>query len=155
MQNGTKDDPAIPNVDLDLRGQLNIKQAAYILKNSALHIGIDSLPVHIASFYDRPIIALYPNMYPAQSRPYWNRKNTPVLIEPHRNGLKPSYSTDENPKTVNMIFPEQIARAVLAHFNCDEGFTQETLFIGPLYHQFAVELVPDFILPRDKFNDGI
>lgn len=155
VQVGTKEDPAIPNVDLDVRGQINVKQTAYIIKNSSLHVGMDSLPVHIASMYDIPIVALYPNMYSGQSKPYWNKKNKPVLIESHRNGLKPSYSANESPKTVNMIFPEKIAKSVLDHFGGKDNITQETLFIGPLYHHFSIELVPDFVISRDQFNDGI
>jgi hypothetical protein len=142
-QIGGPEDPRLENVDGCFLN-LNFKQSAYLIKRSRLHLGIDSLPVHIASKYDIPIVALYSHTYAANAYPYWSSKENIVLIESDKNGNKPSFSYQENPKTIRTIKPETIAQSVLNLLKIDEQINFNTLRIGSNYHIPFVEIVPNF-----------
>lgn len=156
VQIGTKDEPQINGVDLDLRGKTTINQMAFIIKNAICHIGVDSFPMHLAGFYNIPCVGLYPNMLSSQSRPYWGDSKRQILLEPDRKGLKPSYSAHENPKTINSIMPEKIANSVLKLFNSKSEIPVKTLHIGEFYKKNLIEIIPSdnnysptFKLPKE------
>jgi hypothetical protein len=142
-QIGGPEDPKLENVD-DSFLNLNFKQSSYIIKNSKLHLGIDSLPVHIASMYDIPIIALYSHTYAANAYPYWSSKNKIILIESEKGENKPSFSYQEFPKTIRTIKPEAIAQSVLNLLSIDFKINFKTLMIGNYYHVPFLEIVPNF-----------
>jgi hypothetical protein len=142
-QIGGPEDPKLENVDGRFLN-LNFKQSAYLIKKSKLHFGIDSLPVHIASIYDIPIVALYSHTYAANAYPYWSSKENVTLIESDKNGIKPSFSYQENPKTIRNIKPENVAQAVLDSLKIKEKINFNTLRIGSHYHIKVVEIVPNF-----------
>ena len=73
---------------------------AYVIENSLLHLGIDSLPMHMASLYDKKIVALFSNLYIENASPIWNRKNQIKLFSPDFSEEKPSFRFDENIKRV-------------------------------------------------------
>ena len=52
-----------------------LKQSAYIIKNALAHVGIDSVPVHIASALDRPVVGIYSHTYASTCEPLWNEKS--------------------------------------------------------------------------------
>ena len=53
-----------------LNGQTDYNNVAYIIRNSLLHLGVDSFPIHMASAMQKKIVGLYCNMYKEQSCPY-------------------------------------------------------------------------------------
>lgn len=120
------------------------KQSFYLIKNSLLHVGIDSLPVHIASAYGIPTISLYSHIYASHAKPYWNQDKATVF-ESEKNGNKPSYSYSENPKTIRSIKPEWIAQAILDKLNINFKIPFETKKIGSMYHIPVIEVVPNFM----------
>ena len=143
IQVGSSENPKLINVDGVLIN-LNLKQSSYILKNSLLHVGIDSLPVHIASMYNIPIVALYSNVNLKNSQPYWSDKNKIILLESDKKENKPSYSPQESPKTIRTIKPEDIANSILKLLNINNTINFKTLDIGCHYHIPVVEVVPNF-----------
>jgi hypothetical protein len=134
-----------------LMGQTNFNQTAYIINNSLLHFGVDSFPIHIASYFDKKIVALYCNMYASQSKPYWSTSKNIKLIQADLNGKKPSYAAEENPKTINNIKPEEIANAILDLLNINNTINQKTTFIGDKYGTVLLESIPSIILPPNIF----
>ena len=70
-----------------------------------LHIGADSFATHIASGFKKKIVCIYSNNYAQAVRPYFGDSNQHVLIEPDRTERKPSFSAEENPKSINEIPP--------------------------------------------------
>jgi hypothetical protein len=134
-----------------LMGQTNFNQTAYIINNSLLHFGVDSFPIHMASHFDKKIVALYCNMYASQSKPYWSTSKNIKLIQADLNGKKPSYAAEENPKTINNIKPEEIANSILELLNIDTTINQKTTFIGDKYGTLLLESVPSIILPPNIF----
>ena len=145
---GIHEDPPVKNCDRDLRGKCNINQSAYIIKNSLLHFGVDSFLIHLSSYYDTALVGLYSNMYPQQSGPYWGSKDNQALIESPKGGNRPSYAAQENPKTINLIKPEEISSAILNLLNLNDNLgTYKTLSIGKYYNQDSIEIVPNFYNP--------
>jgi hypothetical protein len=142
-QIGGPQDPPLENADGRFLN-LTYKQSAYLLKKSSLHIGIDSLPIHIASSYDIPIVALYSHIYPSNAYPYWSSSEKIILLESDKKGNKPSFAYQEQPKTIRTIKPEDIANSVLQLLNIEDNINFKTLKIGSHYHIPIVEVVPNF-----------
>jgi hypothetical protein len=141
VQIGVKDDKAINNT-LNLCGQTNISQAAYIIKNSIMHVGADSFAAHIASGYDKKILALYSNNNINNVKPYWTKPEDMVLLSPKIN-KKPQYSVNEFPKSINNIKPEDIAEGILKLLNISHGNLPKTVYIGNEYINKTLEIIPD------------
>lgn len=129
-----------------LVGKTTINQLAYIIKNSKLVFGPDSLSLHLAGHYNVPFVGLYPNMFHEQSQPYFGNKLQQICLEPLRKGLKPSYSAVEQPKTINWIKPETIAAHVLSLLGLGESVFPQSLFFGQYYTRKIIENVPDQVV---------
>lgn len=129
---------------INLSGKTNYNQSAYIIKKAILHLGIDSFGVHIASGYDKKIVALYNVMSPSNSGPYWSKKEDVIILEPDRKpGEKCSYSPVENPKTINKIKPEKIAESVCKLLQINFDYSFKTVHVGKNFHNKKIELVPE------------
>lgn len=145
---GAKDDKPINN-SIYLCGQTKIAQAAYIIKNSLMHIGADSFASHIASGYGKKIVALYSNNNINNVKPYWTKPEDMILLEPKIN-KKPQYSVNEIPKSINNIKPEDIAKSVLNLLNIKYINLPETIHIGSEYLNKTFEIIPDKPLDLSK-----
>jgi hypothetical protein len=144
VQVGVAEDPLIPFA-YDLRGKTNLKQLAYLISKSSLLLGIDSFPLHLAGFFRVPFVGLYSNMYKEHSTPYWRDESNSVLLESHRKGLKPSYSSQEDPKTINMISPDTIAGRVLDLLGVEHELNSvDSFHIGDKFHTTDIEIIPNF-----------
>jgi hypothetical protein len=152
-QIGGPQDPRLLNVD-DAYLNTNYKQSAFLIKNSKLHIGIDSLPIHIASMYDIPIVALYSHIYPSNAYPFWSSKDKVCILESDKKGNKPSFSYQEHPKTIRTIKPEEVANSALKLLNINQ-INFNTLYIGSHYHIPIVEVVPNFRGNLEDQKDNI
>ena len=118
VQIGGKDEKPLENC-YHLQGKTNINQAAYIIKRSIMHFGADSFGIHVASNYDKPIVALYSNSRPENAGPYFNSNGKIKIFEIDKKDRKPSYSAQESPKTINEIDPIQVANSILSILNLD------------------------------------
>lgn len=142
---GVPSDQSVSGVDLDLRGKTNIKQLAYIIKNSSLYLGIDSLSTHLAGYYDKKIVALYSYCYAQNCAPVWGNDQNKSLIEVDwaKYG-KPSFSPKEDKKKINTIMPEVISKAALDKLGVSNDLDKvKTLHIGKSYHTPIIELIPN------------
>ena len=120
----------------------SLKQSAYIIERALAHVGIDSVPVHIASALDIPVVGIYSHTYANTCNPLWNNKSKAITIESDRGGKKPSFSLEEHPKTINFIKPEKIAQAVLDVLNIKQTISHKTLYTGHNYTSNFVEVIP-------------
>lgn len=141
IQIGSGKEPIIKNADRFAKTN-SIKQSAYIIKNGIMHVGTDSLPVHIASSFKKKIVSIYSHTYSATCNPIWGDPEDSITIESRRDGRKPSFSLKESPKTINQIEPEQIADAILKNLN-EASSGRETLFIGSNYKNKITHIIPD------------
>lgn len=142
---GLESDQSVAGVDLDLRGKTSVRQLAYLIKNSSLYLGIDSLSTHLAGYYDIKIVALYSYCFVQNCFPIWGRRHNRSLIEVDWSEQgKPSFSLIENKKNINTIKPEVIAKAALNHLGVANDLDLvKTLFIGAEYHNPTIEVIPD------------
>lgn len=131
-------------------GQTNIRQAAYLIKNAIMHVGTDSFAAHIASGFDKKIVALYSNNNINNVKPYWTKENDMVLLEPERSN-KPSYSAQENPKSIDTIKPEKIAQGILKLLNIQNKINLiDTIYLGKLFNNKLFHIVPDHVVQRSQ-----
>lgn len=142
-QIGGGDDPQLPFVDKSFLG-FTRKQTSFIVKNSSLHFGIDSFPVHQASVFDVPIVVLYSHIYPSHANPYWSTSSKVRILEADRGGRKPSYTYHEKPKSINTIKPEEVVKSVCELLNIPYTKSINTKFIGEQYSQAVIEIIPNF-----------
>jgi len=95
VQIGAKGEGDI-NGCLHTQGQTSIAQCSYIVKNSMLHVGVDSFAAHIASGFGKKIVCLYSNSNINNVKPFWTKNEDCILIEPDRKGKKPIYSLNHS-----------------------------------------------------------
>jgi len=142
IQIGAKEDRPI-NGTISVSGQTTISQAAFLIKKSIMHLGADSFAVHIASGFNKKIVALYSNNNIENVKPYWSNEKDVCLISPIFKTSKPSYSLGENPKNINNIKPEEIAVSILNLLNIKHNINQKTIYFGPDYNNKTLEVIPD------------
>ena len=154
LQIGGKDDPQISNT-IDLRGKTNFHHTAYLIRRASLLIGNDSCNMHIASGMNTPLIGLYGSTCPKNHGPYFGDKSKQIILESNRKGNKPSFVVNENPKTINLIEPEKVAQSILDLLHIDHKIDRETLFIGPQYTNFVIEVIMDTVVKADFFKGAV
>lgn len=144
---GAPEDFLVKHV-LDLRGKTTIHQSHFIIKNALLHMGSDSCLVHIAGANNVPVVGLYGSTSIDNHGPFWKNEEKSIFLESHRFGNKPSFASQEAPKTINLIRPEEIANAVLKILNIKEDPGINSLYIGPIYNHTLIEAIPDSPFPE-------
>ena len=95
VQVGVKGDPLCLRADSSLLEATSFRQMFHVIKNSSLHLGVDSLGVHVASALDIPCVGLYSNMLSSQSGPLWHKNSDFTCINSDKKNNKPSYATVE------------------------------------------------------------
>ena len=141
LQIGGKEEPRLDHC-VYVAGQSSYNQSAYLIRRGLLHLGVDSLSIHIASGLNKKIVGLYCNMYLQNSRPYWSNDDDVILLEADRKGDKPTFAVEEHPKSINTIFPEVIAKSVCDLLNLDFSAKYKTVYIGENYPSKTYEMVP-------------
>ncbi len=154
IQVGTNKETKILNT-ADIRGQTTINQLAYLIKGASLHLGPDSLCTHLASSFDVPLVGIFSNMMPSVSGPAFGNKDKQICITSYNrtgNG-KPSYSPQESPKSINLIRPEEISKAVLGLLNIKTDSIYETVYIGKRFNsQRLNDFVPNQVITPPNKN---
>jgi hypothetical protein len=148
VQIGSKEDKVLNGV-INLCGQTNINQTAFILNNSSLHLGNDSFAIHMASAFNIPCVGLYGITYPNIAGPYWNKKNSTCLTPEN---FKASFNPSETPKKINSIKPEIVIESINnLLFQKNEKINLKTKFIGSRYLNPVLEVFPDQVVPPNLF----
>lgn len=131
---------------VNLIGQTTLGQAAFLLKRSLLHFGADSWMAHFCGAEDVPLVTLFGNTTIANHSPYFFNKDKTAFLESHRNSQKATFAREENPKTIDFIYPEEAARAICQLLNLNFECKYKTLSIGPAYQSRVVESCNDFVV---------
>jgi ADP-heptose:LPS heptosyltransferase len=123
VQVGTEESPLIEGT-LDLRGKTNVNELAAIIKNSCLHVGIDSFPMHVAAWNSVPVVAIFGSSYANSTGPYTKKeaekKQKFILLESeNRLGCdkacyKSTCKVNKNMPCVNEIDSYEIFQACVA-----------------------------------------
>lgn len=151
VQVGTKDEKPLNGV-INLLGQTNINQLAYIIENNILHFGADSLCVHLSSYFNKLIVSLYSISNPNVAGPHFGDKNKHVLLKGYERigNKKPSYSQVESPKSIDQIKPEEIAGAILKLLDIEYSNLPESIYFGQDFNARSFEVVPDEIIDANS-----
>lgn len=145
LQLGDRGSKPLPNC-LSAIGLTNRNQEAYLIRNGLLHLGIDNFLSQLAGSYNKKQVCLYGNSYSKDVRPYWGTDRNTTILESHRNGKKPSFSSVENPKTINLILPEDIAKAVCEFLGLDFDYKYKTIEFGGNYFNRIIETLPNQVV---------
>jgi hypothetical protein len=152
VQIGGKDDPALPGCYYTC-GQTSIGQAAHIIHHGLLNLSVDSFSTHFASYFKKKIVCLYSNNYISAVKPFWTEDENCVLLEPDRpEGHKPSFSAFENPKSINRIKPEVIAKSVCDLLGIEFTYPFETIDVGINYQNRTIESVPNHVVDISRLG---
>jgi glycosyl transferase family 9 (putative heptosyltransferase) len=155
IQIGDNSDPSIPKA-VDFRGKTTIHQTAYILEHASLLIGNDSCNVHIASYFDIPIVALYGSTTIENHGPSFSSPEKIRLLAADLGKNKPSYSTEEYPKTINSIKPELVAQKALELLGKDiSAITRQSLFFGHQYNFAALDILPNCLIDPNYIKEAV
>ena len=80
---------------------------------------------------------MFGNSYYEQFKPYWSSENDVTVLKGYKS--KPSFNGAENPKSIDSIYPEKIAAAVLSNLGKPHSFPFNTLRVGPFYKNRRIE----------------
>lgn len=152
IQVGGQDDEALKFCN-NLQGKTNIQQTAYILSNSLLHLSNDTFSAHVAGAMDIPLVTIYGSTTVANHSPYFYDKTKTTFLEADRNGHRASYASEEQPRMVDRIKPEDIANAALKIF--ETSVSRKSLKMGEFYPTYIVEYIPDHVIAPSYLAGGV
>jgi len=92
-------------------GKTNYHSLAYLIKNCTLHLGFDSLPIHLASFFQKKIVGIYP-WYAKNCGPYFSNERDIEILEPDFSVIKPCFNIVDEFDLINKILPLDIYKSV-------------------------------------------
>lgn len=150
---GGKDDPALPNV-LDLRGKTSWGQTAYIIKNSLLFLGGDSVCGHFSAHFNIPSIILWGGTLPQTCSTNWNQDKIININPVTRFGCETACHLAEcirPQKCINSITPYSILEKVSSIIGQKFVTSIEILHRGDISKVAIVEWVP-LTLNQETFN---
>ena len=154
VQIGDPNDMPINNC-IHIMGQTNVSQLAYVIRRGILHFGVDSLPTHLASYFQKKIVGIYSYSLPQQSGPYWSRPEDVVILEADKKGNKPSYNHNESPKSINRVKPEDIVNAILKLLRIDEKEQTKTVFMGSAFNKPRIDVIPNSIVAPKSYQNSL
>lgn len=150
VQMGTKDDPAIPGCH-HIMGKDNIHQASYLIRNALLHLGNDSIWGHRAGFLGTPLVQPWGPTDPANHSSLEHDPEKTAFLVSHRWGKHATFASQENPMSIALVDPYDMARAVLRLLKIEHSIKEKTLMVGPSFNAAMLELIPN-VVPAPDFN---
>lgn len=113
IQVGSTNDQKYQNIDNSYLGKTSYNSLAYLIKHTQLHLGFDSLPIHLASHYDKKIVAIYAH-YKNNTCPFFSTRANTILLEPDHTLLKPVFANEDPYDQINTIDHQIIYKAILS-----------------------------------------
>jgi ADP-heptose:LPS heptosyltransferase len=101
------------DVNTNYLGKTSYHSLAYLIKHASLHLGFDSLPVHLASYYSKKIVAIYAH-YSANTGPFFSNTNDIILLQPDHSKIKPVFADIDPFNQINTIDSNQIYESILS-----------------------------------------
>ena len=133
----------IPKINLPLR------ESAFLVENSLLHISGDSVLCHFAGSVKTPLLGLYGSTLVEAATPYW----TGDFVALRGNLGLPSYLPDESKKEINNIKPEEVANKIFEMLGLQERVNIKTLYIGEEFYNQQFSYIPDCLMDFKKVAD--
>jgi hypothetical protein len=138
---------------------LSGRQLNYMMKNASLVLTNDNLSLQIAGCLNRKIVALFGSKYINNSEAFFGDKDNQINLEPDSD-FKPFFDRveTEEPRRINLIKPEEVAKAVCKLLDVDYIHNYETIYIGESYtlKNGGVECIPDQVIqPPENNPEGL
>lgn len=143
VQIGAGEDYPIPNA-IDYRGRLNLRQESFLIEGAKFHLGNDHVFNNLAEMADVHSFSVHAVLPGSAAAP---RDHTFISAPKDR----PSYADIENPKSINLIKPEDVANSILEKLG-KPRLSIKTVKIGPSFLEERIDLIPDFAIPPDTFR---
>lgn len=143
---GSADANKYTNV-VNLCGQTNVNQTAYVLERSMLFFGCDGFESQLAGHFNVPIVSINSMSYANNTGPYFGNKESQVVFESfvRTNNKKASFNQNETPKSIDLIKPEEIANAILKLLKINFEMPFETVHSGTKYSYLSIqESIPNY-----------
>lgn len=148
VQLGGKDDAPIDGAH-HIMGKCTLNQSSYVLHGARLHLGNDSVWGHRAGYLGIPLVQPFGSTDYRNHASYEADPAKTVFLESHRWGRHPTFASQENPPSIALIRPEEIAEAVLRLLGIAYPPFTRTQFIGLNYLQTIVEVIPNMVPAPD------
>jgi len=151
-------DVSFNNVTI-LKKATNENHWSFIIKNSLLHVGPENFISSLAAYHNTPSITLFSNTSPEYASSSWIPSDAPqVSLTPNIKNFKPSFSGEEQDKSINKIDTESVISKSLDLLNIKHDYHKyNVLYTGNMYYNKLVEIIPNFspthdFLPRSLIN---
>ena len=131
------------NGTVNLTGQTTISNAAFLVKNSLLSLGFDGFISQIAGHYNKKVVSLYSHVLKSHKKPFWGDEENQILIEPDREGRKPSYHVQDKYNDISKVCPFYISSCVCKLLNINFNYDFKTVFKGESSSFNFVDLIPN------------
>lgn len=128
---------------------LTFRQNCFVIENAQIVVGNDSYLMRCAGYKKIPIIAAISADHANVTKPHYIGEH--IYLESDRRGRKPSYGLKENPRTINLIKPEQIAQAILDILKIDYKIRLETVKVGGDFYLNQLDFVPNYPIEPDIY----
>ena len=132
------DSPPLPHCQ---KTTLNLAQTNYVIRNSSLHFGNDCFCAHLASVHGVPNVILYGPTDGNIGGLHFSK----AISVTSGSKTKPSFQPNENPKSINLIKPEDAANKIIEVLG-GGGVEDKTVFAGPQYGRHFIEIVPNTVV---------
>lgn len=142
IQIGNKDSKKYNGCAFIDEASIDFQNLAYIIKNAQLVLGMDGINNHIASSFNKKIVALYYNVNIENIKPYWGDKVNQRLLYP-KIDKRPFYGSNKTHKSINKINPEEVIKSVLNLLNIKYPQMINTIYIGNSFHNKTLDIIPD------------
>lgn len=123
------------------QGKTSIRQAAYLVQNSALHFGVDSFAAHLAGTFDIPSVVLYSNNHINNVKPFFLSEDKFIGLFPSKL-QNPVFALDIGYQPLDEINPDVIVNHILRLLKSEKTSPLKYQFIGDWYKQKVLELIP-------------
>lgn len=124
---------------------LNINQVAYLINKSLLYFGNLNIYSSMASHFSKDIVCPSRVDFTNSIKPYWSNNKNLKILQSKRKDFKPVNSKEEQPKTINEVHPEILAKHILDLLGIKNNLNKiKTLFIGKQYNSQVFEIIPNF-----------
>ena len=134
-----------------LNNKTQVNHANYLLKNSLLHVSSQSFSANIANCLNIPQVLLYEKNELGLVGPHWNPASLDLLL--HQGAARPSLGAATKKISVSSVYPEKIARKIIKNLGLTATtLNYDTLYIGERYIHNALEVIPNFLAPNDKYH---
>lgn len=104
---------------VDLIGQTTLRELAALIKDCIFYVSADTGPLHMASAYKKPLLAMYGPTKPERTGPYGNPQATILTAEMPCAGCLKKHCT--NWQCMHSITPEQVYRVFQNKMKGAEG----------------------------------